>query len=87
MQYLLKDYFNLILEYLRELTDSEFMTTYKYSDSIHVRKYLGLSQVKKLIETFPLHDLNKEMKDAFVKAVKEKDIDKVLQMLKQLHNA
>jgi hypothetical protein len=83
MQYLLKDYFNLILEYLRTITDSEFMTTYKYSDSIHVRKYLGLSQVKKLIETFPLHDLNKEMEDVFAKAVKEKDVDMVLQILKK----
>jgi len=83
MQYILKDYFNLVLEYLRELTDSEFMTTYKYSDSIHVRKYLGLSQVKKLIETFPLYDLNQEMEDVFVKAVKEKDVNKVLQILKR----
>jgi hypothetical protein len=83
MQYLLKDYFNLILEYLRTITDSEFMTTYKYSNSIHVRKYLGLSQVKKLIETFPLHDLNKEMEDVFAKAVKEKDVDMVLQILKK----
>ena len=37
MQYLLKDYFNLVLEYLRAITDSEFMTTYKYSNSIHTR--------------------------------------------------
>jgi hypothetical protein len=87
MQYILKDYFNLVLEYLRSITDSEFMTTYKYSDSIHVRKYLGLTQAKKLIETFPLHDLNKEMEDAFVKAVKEKDINKVLHILKRPHDA
>jgi len=38
--------------------------------------------VKKIIETFPLYDLNKEMEDAFAKAVKEKDIDKVLQIVK-----
>ena len=85
MQYILKDYFNLILEYLRKLTDSEFMTTYKYSDSIYVRKYLGLSQAKKLIETFPFNDLNQEMEDAFVKAVKEKDVNKVLNILTVLH--
>ncbi len=48
----LKEYFNLTLEYLREITDSEFMTTYKYSNSQYIRKYLGLLQVKKLIETF-----------------------------------
>jgi len=66
-QILLKDYFNLIIEYLREKTDSEFMTTYKYSDSEYTRKYLGLSQVKKLIETFPILSLKgnqiKELKD------------------------
>ncbi|MGC8844195.1 MAG: N-6 DNA methylase, partial [bacterium] len=52
---LFKDYFNLMLEHLRDITDSEFMTTFKYSTSDYVRKYLGLSQVKKLIETFPLN--------------------------------
>ena len=50
---LLRDYFNLLLEHLRALTDSEFMTTYKYSASAYTRKYLGLSQAKALIETFP----------------------------------
>jgi hypothetical protein len=53
MQYKLRDYFNRTLEYLREITDSEFMTTYKYPNSNkQVRKYLGLLQVKKIIETF-----------------------------------
>jgi hypothetical protein len=51
-QYIIKDYFNKTLEHLRELTDSEFMTTYKYSNSLYTRKYLGLSIVKKIIETF-----------------------------------
>ncbi len=50
----LKEEFNSCLEYLRELTDSEFMTTYKYSNSEYTRKYLGLSQVKKLISTLEL---------------------------------
>ncbi|MBU3912830.1 MAG: N-6 DNA methylase [Nanoarchaeota archaeon] len=50
----LKDYFNSKLEELREKTDSEFMTTYKYSKAKYTRKYLGLSQVKKLIQTFSL---------------------------------
>jgi hypothetical protein len=55
MQYKLKDYFNRTLEYLREITDSEFMTTYKYPNSDRqVRKYLGLLQVKKIIETFKI---------------------------------
>ena len=42
--------FNLLLEYFREITDSEFMTTYKYSNSSYIRKYLGLSQAKNLIQ-------------------------------------
>ncbi|EDP73695.1 Predicted methyltransferase, partial [Hydrogenivirga sp. 128-5-R1-1] len=50
----LKEDFNNCLEYLRELTDSEFMTTYKYSNSEYTRKYLGLSQVKKLISTIKI---------------------------------
>jgi hypothetical protein len=82
-QYLLKDYFNLILEYLREITDSEFMTTYKYSDSIYTRKYLGLSQVKKIVETFPWSILNQRMENVFYKSIKEKDINKVLKILKE----
>jgi hypothetical protein len=86
MQYLLKDYFNLIIEYLRAITDSEFMTTYKYSNSIHTRKYLGLSQVKKIIETFPWYSLDKENGIMLSKAVEEKSVDKVLQILKNLHN-
>jgi len=50
----LKDYFNKTLENLREKTDSEFMTTYKYSKAKYTRKYLGLSQVRSLIQTFLL---------------------------------
>ncbi len=61
-QTLLKDYFNLLLEYFREKTDSEFMTTYKYSNSEYTRKYLGLSQIKKLIQTFPLLNLKESEK-------------------------
>ncbi|MFP3257154.1 MAG: N-6 DNA methylase [Candidatus Nanopusillus acidilobi] len=83
MQHLLKDYFNLVLEYLRTITDSEFMTTYKYSDSVYIRKYLGLSQVKKLIETFPCY-IDKRMETMFSKAVKEKDIGKVLSVLHEI---
>jgi hypothetical protein len=82
-QHLLKDYFNLIIEYLREVADSEFMTTYKYSDSIYTRKYLGLSQVKQIIETFPWSNLDQRMESIFSKAVKEKDINKVLKVLKE----
>lgn len=50
----LKEYFNATLESLRKQTDSEFMTTYKYSRAKYTRKYLGLKQAKKLIQTFEL---------------------------------
>ena len=50
----LKEQFNKTLETLRRITDSEFMTTYKYSNSEYIRKYLGLSQVRKLISTLDI---------------------------------
>ena len=52
-QLLLRNYFNIILEHFREKLDSEFLTTYKYSNANYTRKYLGLTQVRKIIETFP----------------------------------
>ncbi|OQA31042.1 MAG: N-6 DNA Methylase [archaeon ADurb.Bin336] len=52
----LKELFNQRLEKLRDRTDSEFMTTYKYSNhnSKYIRKYLGLNQAKKIIQTIEL---------------------------------
>ncbi len=82
-QFLLKDYFNLILEYLRKLADSEFMTTYKYSGSNYTRKYFGLSQAKKLIETFPIRDLNKVQLEKFKAIIKLKDTTSLLSFLKK----
>lgn len=44
--------FNSNLNRLREETDSEFMTTYKYSYNCrYTRKYLGLTQAKAIMET------------------------------------
>lgn len=54
----LAEYFNLVLNYFRELEDSEFMTTYKYSESAsYTRKYLGLKLVSSIIATFPVATL------------------------------
>lgn len=52
----LKEMFNQTLENLRDKTDSEFMTTYKYTNGggKYIRKYLGLSQAKKLLKTIDL---------------------------------
>jgi len=81
-QFLLKDYFNLILEYLREITDSEFMTTYKYSGANYTRKYFGLSQAKKLIETFPIRDLKEVHLEKFKKIIISKDSKSLISFLK-----
>ena len=83
-QMLLKDYFNLMLEYFREKLDSEFMTTYKYSEAEYTRKYLGLTQVRKLIETFPIKQLNEEQKENLEKLIKSKQSDKMMEFLKSL---
>jgi len=83
VQLLLKDYFNMVLEYFRDLTDSEFMTTYKYSDSEYTRKYLGLSQVKAIIETFPYErDKLKELAEI----VKNKNAEELISFIKNMHS-
>jgi methylase of polypeptide subunit release factors len=81
-QLLLKDYFNLILEYFREITDSEFMTTYKYSNSKYTRKYLGLKQVKALIETFPLLELNEDERKKLANLVVYKNVEELVSFIK-----
>jgi Hypothetical protein TV0720 len=83
VQLLLKDYFNMVLEYFRGLTDSEFMTTYKYSGSEYTRKYLGLSQVKAIIETFPYErDKLKELAEI----VKNKNAEELVSFIKDIHS-
>lgn len=54
----IKNLFNNTLNRFRETTDSEFMTTYKYSENAkYTRKYLGLNQAKGLLQTFQLANL------------------------------
>jgi type I restriction-modification system DNA methylase subunit len=77
---LLRNYFNLMLEHFREITDSEFLTTFKYSTSDYVRKYLGLTQAKKLLETFPL-DLSQSEKSLLSSLIEGKDVEGIKQML------
>lgn len=83
-QLLLKTYFNLILEYFRKELDSEFMTTYKYSNAHYTRKYLGLTQVRKIIETFPILNLKEKNKEKFKKLLNEKKSNELLEFLKIL---
>ncbi|UYP46687.1 hypothetical protein NEF87_002972 [Candidatus Lokiarchaeum ossiferum] len=85
-QRLLQNYFNLTLEYLRSITDSEFMTTYKYSSGPYTRKYFGLSQAKKIIATFPLNHLDDSEKNYFSKLIYNKDVTQLLEFLKTVKN-
>lgn len=84
-QILLKEYFNLVLEYFREITDSEFMSTYKYSNSEYTRKYLGLSQAKELIETFPILDLKEQ--EEFKKLIEKKDVEGIISFIKTFNRS
>lgn len=51
----LKDYFNLTLEAFRNEYDSDFLTTFMYSENAeYVRKFIGLNYTRKLIQTFKI---------------------------------
>jgi hypothetical protein len=82
---LLKSYFNLMLEYFRDITDSEFLTTFKYSNSDYIRKYLGLSQVKKLLETFPVHLMSESQKKILRILIDQKNIEGIKDILLSLN--
>ncbi|MEN3038225.1 MAG: N-6 DNA methylase [Candidatus Kryptonium sp.] len=83
---LLKDYFNLMLEYFRDITDSEFLTTFKYSNSDYIRKYLGLSQTKKLLQTLPVHLMNSQVKQTLKILIEQKNIEGIKEILMELNN-
>ncbi|MDW8359221.1 MAG: N-6 DNA methylase [Candidatus Caldarchaeum sp.] len=59
-QMFVKEWFNHVLNRLREELDSDFMTTYRESTKYYTRKYLGLNQARALIETCPLLDISSE---------------------------
>lgn len=81
---LVKEIFNLILEYFREKTDSEFMTTYKYSNSEYTRKYFGLKQAKKLLQTIPIPMLmSEEKKKEIIGLIKERDVEGIIKIIKR----
>jgi len=82
-QKLIENYFNFILEYYRKKLDSEFLTTYKYSSANYTRKYLGLTQVRNLIKTFPIIDMTENDKDKMMISIFDKNIDGILKILAQ----
>ncbi len=79
-QILLKKYFNLLLESFRKKLDSEFLTTYKYSSAEYTRKYLGLTQVRKIIQAFPNKNLNQNFKEKLNIFVDKKDFERFLEL-------
>jgi len=79
-QIILKKYFNLLLESFRKKLDSEFLTTYKYSNAEYTRKYLGLTQVRNLIQTFPYKKLNKNFKEKLSSFVDKKDLKRIIEL-------
>ena len=84
-QLLLRKYFNFVLESFRAKLDSEFLTTYKYSNASYTRKYLGLNQVRKLIETFPFNI--SEFKELELnKIIDENQFSKIIPFLEKLHS-
>lgn len=82
---LLKNYFNLMLEYFRNITDSEFLTTFRYSNSDYIRKYLGLSQTKKLLETLPVPLISTEKKKILKILIEQKNIEGIKDILLNLN--
>jgi len=79
-QILLKDYTNYILDHFRKKLDSEFLTTYKYSSAKYTRKYLGLTQLRGLIETFP-YNLDKLQKNNLISYIRNNQIEKIVKLL------
>ena len=86
-QKLLKNYFNFILEAFRESLDSEFLTTYKYSNAKYTRKYLGLTQARELIETLPIIDLNSINKKLIKDLIDKRDFEEILKSLINFQNS
>ncbi|MBD3255625.1 MAG: N-6 DNA methylase [Candidatus Lokiarchaeota archaeon] len=77
-QLLLRDFFNFVLEYFRKILDSDFLTTYKYSDASYTRKYLGLNQTRSLIETFSILTMKDGEKKELKNAIYKKEYDFIL---------
>ena len=79
---LLLKYFNFFLEAFREKLDSEFLTTYKYSNAEYTRKYLGLTQARGIIETFPHSRLDEKDKNQLDSSINKRNFNDVLSLLK-----
>ena len=84
-QKLLLEYFNILLEHFRKIDDSEFLTTFKYSEAEYTRKYLGLTKVKQLIQSFPILELTENQKKEFTEIIKSKNAENLVEFVTQNH--
>ncbi|RMB00046.1 hypothetical protein [Hydrogenothermus marinus] len=72
------------LEYFQGINEGyQDMTTYKYSNSEYTRKYLGLSQVKKLIQTFPWLKLTDEERTYLKDLIKNKNVNELISFVEK----
>jgi len=65
--------------------DSEFLTTYKYSNSVYTRKYLGLTQVRNIIKTFPFN-LNKKTDNKMESFIENNEFNNLINFLTEIHS-
>ncbi|MEM0155294.1 MAG: SAM-dependent DNA methyltransferase [Thermoplasmataceae archaeon] len=84
-QEFMERFFNLILEHYRKQLDSEFMTTYRYSNSNYTRKYLGLNQAKLILDSYPL-SMTETKREKFHKLVLEGSAENVIRFLRDEPN-
>jgi type I restriction-modification system DNA methylase subunit len=84
LQLIIRKYFNYILEFFREITDSEFLTTYKYSEASYTRKYLGLTPTRNLIETFPYNSLTSEDIELIDKNISNNHFNEITNLLSNI---
>ena len=80
-----RDFKGQVIEFIiREKLDSEFLTTYKYSNAQYTRKYLGLTQARNLIHTFPYNKLLKDNKVKLARLIQNENYEKFFEFLEDL---
>ncbi|MHA1859861.1 MAG: hypothetical protein ACTSVF_02030 [Candidatus Asgardarchaeia archaeon] len=59
-------------------------TTYKYVDKELTRKYLGLTQIRKLIETFPILELDDDERRRFREVVSKGRAREIISFVREV---
>lgn len=83
-QCLLMKYFNVLIEYFRHVDEEMFLKIFKYDKyRDKARRYLSITQARKLIETFPILELSSNEKNEFKKIVEKGDAEKIIEFVKK----